>query len=86
MDNIKLNARQINWINSITADRLALDITLQVAMQYHANATAEKEKEMQNFWNEIYDTYGLDSWRHYRIDRIENESCIVLVDETEAKS
>jgi len=60
MDNYYyLNADEINEFDNIVADRMALEQTLKIALQHHANRMSELELSSKKLWRDVHTKMGL---------------------------
>ena len=57
---MKLTARQINMLDEIERDRKAIQETLQVALNFHANRLNEINESHAEMWKEFAEHHGFD--------------------------
>lgn len=57
---IPLTASQIKDFDEIGADKVAVENTLRVALQFHSNRVNEITKREQALWKELAEIHGLD--------------------------
>jgi hypothetical protein len=74
---MKINAHEINRLDELTSGRMALDRSLQVALNYHANQTQELEKDVVQFWKDLGKKYGFDPDDGYLIKKVDGFMMIV---------
>jgi len=77
MQIIKLSASQIREMDERNYDKYGLKKLLEVAMQFHANRTAELVKSQIKWWDEIIAQHDLDPEIEWAINRTEGAVCIV---------
>lgn len=57
---MKLTAKQILTLDELSADKEAIDKTLVVALNYHANIRNGIIKVDKAFWEDLAEVHGLD--------------------------
>jgi len=57
---INLTAAQIKDFDEIGADKIAIENTLKVALQFHSNRANEISKREQALWKELAEIHGFD--------------------------
>jgi len=67
-DRIKLTAKQIADIDEISTDKVALKLTLKVALNYHSNRVNALARKERLWWNDMTEIYNLDRNKQYTID------------------
>ena len=66
---MKLTAKQIKCLDEFMADKVAIDVTLNVALTYHSNRLNEITKVEKEFWEELHEIHGLDRGKTYGIKK-----------------
>ena len=77
----KLTPTQIKTFDELILDGQAIDKTLTIALQYHANTCNKLEKEKKALWRELSEYHGFDlDSKEWIVKRIEGCSTIVEKD------
>jgi len=82
---MKLTAEQILTFEEFVADKKSIELTLKIALGYHANRNSELLKVEREFWEELGRIHNLDLNRIHRIENINGMTQIVEVENGEEK-
>lgn len=69
-DNVKeLTPKQINEIDTISAEKSAIKKTMEVALNYHNNSMIEILQKEREWWRDILILHKLDDEKVWRINK-----------------
>ena len=72
----QLTAKQIKELDEITLNKRAQELTLRVALNYHANMLATIEQKRKMWWKELGEIHNLDLENiQYKVETF--SACIV---------
>lgn len=80
---MKLTARQINAFEEIGRDRAAIDATLKVSMNYHANQSNELLKRERALWEDLAEIHGFDVNDGWTLRTVDASTTIVPLKEAQ---
>jgi len=76
MTKIPLTASQIKTFDEVATDKMAVEQTLKVAMNYHSNRINEITKVERELWNELMQLHALDPSVTYQTKLVEGQVVI----------
>ena len=75
---IKLTASQIREMDETSIDKEANELTLKVALGFHANRSNELRKRERKWWDALSEIYGFEmEGNAFTVKRLEGSVCIV---------